>query len=326
MSALALLLALALALQGKAPEGAGTVWLAGPDCAPPTSERAALLLVAAPASSPAPLDARAWGGAAASEVLDVRAELGPPDVAVLEAVRAARRVLLGPGDLTQWRAALWDGPRPSALAQALREAWSSGAEVVARGSGALVLGTEFLDDDPRALERNPRARAATVARPGLGLCPGATLDGAARGVDPGPLVLRLVARELQVGLWLPAEGGVRWEPDAGRWVGFGDVPALAFDARAARFDAGRAQRVLLEWIANGRLGLARDPARLEEPRMPPRMDVVVRARLWDPDLWSEPLDAGAAALWRTPTERHVRLLGLSAPDGLAPAAWLALAP
>lgn len=326
MSALALLLALAFAPQGKAPEGAGTVWLAGPEVTPPASERVAMLLVAAPADSPAPLDARDWGGSAASEVLDVRAELGPPQPEALERVRRARRLLLGPGDLAQWRAALWDGPRPSALARALREAWADGAEVAARGAGALVLGAEHLDEDPRALERNPRALTATVARPGLGLCPTATLDGAARGVDPGPLALRLAARELQVGLWLPAAGGVRWEPSPGRWVGFGSVPSLAFDARAARFDAGHAQRVLLEWIAPERVGLARDATRIGEVDALPQIDLVVRARLWDPELWREPIADRAQAWWRTPTGRCVRLVGLPAPEELAPGAWLELEP
>ncbi|HVS18573.1 MAG TPA: hypothetical protein VMT18_08230, partial [Planctomycetota bacterium] len=162
MSVAALALVLALTAQAKAPQGAGTVWLAGWG-APPASERPALLLVAAPPESPAPLHAAAWGGGADSEIVDVRADLGPPDVAVLERVRHAQRLLLGPGDLTQWRAALWEGPRPSALARALREAWGHGAEVAARGAGALLLGDTYLDVAEDTPPRNPRAPNTTVA-------------------------------------------------------------------------------------------------------------------------------------------------------------------
>jgi hypothetical protein len=316
----AIALALVLALQGRPPQGAGTVWLAGAGTTPPASERAAVLLVAAPPDSPAPLQASSWGGASDSEVIDVQAGLGPPDVAVLERVRRARRLLLGPGDLAQWRAALWVGPRQSALARCLREAWADGAEVTARGAGALLLGEAWLD-----VEVDANGRTSTVARPGLGLCAGVTLDGRARDFDLRPVGERLLARDVEVALWLGGESGVRFEPDGGRWVGFGPSPTLAFDARGARHDSRRVVHVLVEWIEAEREGLTGDPRRLSrEPEGGP-VESRQRIELWSSRHWLVAPGAGRIREGSGDGGR-MRLVGLPERVGLAQAAWLELEP
>lgn len=320
MIASAWALVLALALQGKAPQNAGTVWLAGAGTTPPASQRSALLLVAAPADSPAPLDARLWGGAADSGILDVRAEFAPLPPAALERVRRARRVLLGPGDLDQWRAVLWHQTRPSALARALHEAWTDGAEIAARGAGALLLGETHLEVDA-----DERARGATVVRPGLALCQGVTLDGSARGVQLRSLAESVLAREVRVALWLPERGGLRWEPRTARWVGFGEEAGLAFDARAARHAAERVERVLVEWIDAGSTGLARDPLRLGPAGAAGQVDARAAVDPWDPDRWRVAPQAASTRLGAG--ERgQVQLVRLPQEQGLAAAAWMSFAP
>jgi hypothetical protein len=312
-------LALALgALQVKAPEGAGTLWLAGSEATLPASQRPALLLVAAPPESPAPLDARAWGGGADSAVLDVRPEPGP-DAAALARVREARRLLLGPGELAQWRAALWDGSRPRPLALALREAWSSGAEIAARGAGALVLGSAHLELDSEAVQRNPRRTEADVVRPGLGLIAEQLLDGAARTGDLRALGLRMLDSGTRRALWIPAGGGLRCEPATGRWTGFGAQPVLAFDGRAARRTGARVEGVLVEWLDQGHSGGARDPLRAQQGELPPRAPAERVPDVWAYALWASAPAPGGERAW-TAGAVAVRLHGLPALEDAAAAA------
>jgi hypothetical protein len=325
VSAVLALAALALAagaLQQKAPQGAGTLWLAGAETTPPTSERPALLLVAAAPDSPAPLDARAWGGGADTALLDVQPG-NEPDAATLGRVRAARRLLLGPGDPAEWRAALWDAGRPRPLALALREAWSSGAEVAARGAGALLLGGAHLDSDAEARRRNPRQAEAAALRPGLGWLDVQVLDGAARGSDLGHLGRRMLDPGLQRALWIPAGGGVRCEPATGRWTGFGAEPALAFDGRAARRTGARVDGVLVEWLERGRSGGARDPLRAQQLELPVRAPVREVPDVWDFALWARAPESDGERAWAAGAV-GVRLQGLPALADAAAAARLTL--
>lgn len=317
----ALLLALST-LQGKAPQGAGTLWLAGSEATVPASERPALLLLAAAPESPAPLDARPWGGAADTQVLDVRSE-GDPDAAALRRVREARRLLLGPGDSAQWRAALWDGSRPRPLAQALREAWSSGADVAARGAGALALGGAQLHVDAGAQPRNPRRTEPEEIRTALGLLAGQLLDGEARTGDLRALGLRLVDPGLQRALWIPARGGLHCEPATGRWTGFGAQAALVFDARAARRTGARVEGMLVEWLGEGQASGARDPLRMpsDEPAAHVPAEQVSDAWAWG--AWARPPVPGAERAW-TGGGVGVRLVGLPTRAGAGPAARLVL--
>lgn len=320
----ALVLAALAAPQGEAIERAGPVWLAGDSADLPSSELPALLLVAAAPRTPEPLDARRFGGGAHSAVLDVRGELGPLVREQLERVRGARRLLLGPGTLADWRAALWQENKPSALQAALREAWLTGAAVVARGACAGLLGQGYLDLDVQAAERNARAGDVPVVRQGLGLVRFATLETQARGGGFAPLGRRLLSTGVGVTLWIPAGGLVRVEPGRGLLTGSGEAPVLVFDGRGSKRTGLRVAGVAVTWIGAGSSWSADDARRTHDRPSVGTVEAEPVADPWSVERWLAAAPApGGRRAWSA-GGMSVRLLGLELEEPGSPRAVLEL--
>jgi hypothetical protein len=235
-------LSLAAAPQGEAP---GPLLLLGERAelegplAAPAAGQASVLLVAAAALSPTPIDARDWGGDETTWVVSLAPEgTRAAETETLARLRAAHRIALGPGTTREWSAALGLEQRSSALAIALREAWRSGATLIGRGESASILTAGFPVSDLQEgsrIERNPRKAGRTQVAPGLAFLPWAALETEerARGRLEG-LVDVVALRGVDVALYLPVEGALRVDVRAGKVHGLGRGGALLLDGRRAR--------------------------------------------------------------------------------------------
>jgi len=264
--ALSLLLVLAAGLAGgKTPAQShhpGLVVLLGesaeasavPELAEPTD--ACVLLVAGAPATPQPLDARAWGGDAHTRIVRLaKADEADVDRQLVESVRAARRIALGPGTPKEWLDALLERGRPSALMSAVHEAWNGGAQIVGRGDSAALLSAGFVVDGPSELAwqvHNPRDAGGSRTASGFNYQPWATLDTEGRSGGDVRRLLRSVCNErIELALYLPSSAALAVDVTNSRLTVRGSGVATIVDAKRVRRLRDRVEGVRLTRLPPG---------------------------------------------------------------------------
>jgi cyanophycinase-like exopeptidase len=221
-----------------------------------TPPGASILLVAGREESPIPLDARDWGGDERTQIVRLgKASEAELDRALLERVRAADLVALGPGTPKEWLDALLERDRPTALTSAVHEAWSGGSTLVGRGDSAALLSAGFVVSGPQELEwdvRNPRDDGGPRAATGLGYQPWALVESEGRSAGSLRRLLRSICNDrIELALYLPAHSALAVEVSEARFTVRGTGAVTIADARRARRLRDRVQGVRLARLPPG---------------------------------------------------------------------------
>jgi hypothetical protein len=233
-----------------------------------------VLLVAEAAPTPAPIDARPWGGDHGTEIVQLPpADDDDPDRAVLARIRGARLIALGPGTTRAWLDALLARERASVALGAVHEAWSRGATLVGRGDSAALLCAAFVVSGPDELgwkAHNPRDPEVARAGQGLGYQPWALVDTGGRAGGRIDRLLRAVVEEkLETAGYLPESSALVADLERAQLRVHGKGTVIWLDARRARRLRGGIVDARLSLLPPGSVWSAADRRVELEPRKTP---------------------------------------------------------